>query len=151
MVAFVVSVIVLALMVAGAGAYRDRCPADKDFTWGEAMLFATYVFMIMFWVYGVVPHQWLTWADSELNWRPDRFLVGPSLPWTGEQGIVEWVLPFTMTYEVIRDIVVVLIYLVGIGGNAVLWKKWQNRGAEVAEPTPTSEYGRPLVREGAGT
>ena len=30
MVAFVVSVIVLALMVAGAGAYRDRCPADKE-------------------------------------------------------------------------------------------------------------------------
>ena len=56
-----------------------------------------------------------------------------------------------MTYEVIRDIVAVIIYLVGIGGNAVLWKKWQNRGAEVAEPTPTSEYGRPLVREGAGT
>ena len=31
----------------------------------------------MFWVYGVVPHQWLTWADNELNWRADKILFGP--------------------------------------------------------------------------
>ena len=151
MVALAVSIIVLALLVLGANAYRDRCPADKVFTWGESMLFATYVFLIMFWVYGVVPHQWLTWADSELNWRPDRLLVGPRLPWTGDQGIVAWGLPFTMTYLVIRDSVAVLIYAVGLGGNVVLWRKWQSRGTEAPEPTATSEYGRPLMREGAGT
>ena len=52
------------------------------------MVFATYVFFILFWVYGVVPHQWLTWADSELNWRPDRFIVGPELPLV--KGIVNF-------------------------------------------------------------
>ena len=150
MVAFVVSVIVLGLMVAGAGAYRDRCPADKDFTWGEAMLFATYVFMIMFWVYGVVPHQWLTWADSELNWRPDRFMIGPRLAWTGNQGIVEWALPFTLDYRILRDFIAVVIYVVALGGNIVMWRQWQERDQKTIAPAPTSEYGRPLVKEGVG-
>ncbi len=150
MVAFAVSLLVLAAMVWGLDVYRQRCPADKEFTWGEAMLFATYVFLVLFWAYGVVPHQWLTWADSELNWRPDRFIVGPSLPWTGDQGIVEWALPFTMTYLVIRDLIAVGIYGVALAGNIVMWNQWQNRGVEKEEAKPTSEYGRPLVREGVG-
>ena len=107
MVAFAASLLVTAALVWGLDVYRQRCPADKEFTWGEAMLFATYVFLVLFWAYGVVPHQWLTWADSELNWRPDRFIVGPSMPWTGDQGIVEWALPFTTTYLVIRDLIAV--------------------------------------------
>ena len=96
MVAFAVSLFVTVILVWGFYAYLRRCPAEKEFTWGEAMVFATYVFFILFWVYGVVPHQWLTWADSELNWRPDRFIVGPELPWTCHLGIVEWALHFTM-------------------------------------------------------
>lgn len=114
------------------------------------MLFASYVFLVLFWVYGVVPHQWLTWADSELNWRPDRFIVGPSMPWTGSQGIVEWALPFTMTYLVIRDLIAVGIYGVALAGNIMMWNQWQNRGVEKEKSDLTSEYGRPLVREGVG-
>ena len=151
MVAFVLSIIVTALLALGINWYTKRCSADKVFTWGEAMVFATYVFFIFWWIYGVVPHQWLVWADSELNWRPDRFVIGPSLPWTGDQGIVEWALPFTMTYLVIRDVVAVGIYGVALAGNVVMWSQWQNRGVEKDEPAPTSEYGRPLVREGVGT
>ena len=55
MVAFAVSIIVTVILVWGFYAYQRRCPAEKEFTWGEAMLFATYVFFILFWVYGVVP------------------------------------------------------------------------------------------------
>jgi hypothetical protein len=150
MVAFVTSIIVMLVLMGGIDWYRKRTPADKDFTWGEAMVFATYVFFLLWWGYGVVPHQWLTWADSELNWRPDRFLVGPELPWTGDQGIVEWALPFTMTYQVIRDLVAVVIYGIALGGNVVMWGQWQNRGRADDAPKPTSEYGRPLIREGAG-
>tara|TARA_B100000686_G_C16735101_1_gene943152 strand:- start:1095 stop:1550 length:456 start_codon:yes stop_codon:yes gene_type:complete len=151
MVAFIVSIFLTVLMVWGIDAYRRRCPADKNFTWGEAMAFSTYVFFVLFWVYGVVPHQWLTWADSELNWRPDRYLIGPSLPWTGDQGIVEWALPFTMTYLVVRDVIAVGIYGVALVGNVILWNQWQNRGVEKEDTSPKSEYGRPLIREGVGT
>jgi amino acid transporter len=138
MVAFVTSIVVLLILLGGVDWYRKRTPADKDFTWGEAMLFATYVFFVLWWVYGVVPHQWLTWADSELNWRPDRYLIGPDLP-------------FTMTYQVIRDLVAVVIYGIALGGNVVMWRQWQERGNVDDAPKPTSEYGRPLIREGAGT
>jgi hypothetical protein len=151
MVAFIASILATVVLLWGIRWYQNRTPVDHEFTWGEAMLFATYVFLIFFWVYGVVPHQWMQWADSELNWRPDRYLVGPQLMWTGDQGIVEWALPFTLSYSVLRDFVAVGIYGVFFGGNIVMWKQWQNRDEEKAAPTPTSEYGRPLIRDGAGT
>ena len=60
MVAFVSSIIVTALIVGGILAYQKRRPADQVVTWGEAMLGSMIVFFLMFWVYGVVPHQFLT-------------------------------------------------------------------------------------------
>ena len=50
MVAFAVSLFVTVILVWGFYAYLRRCPAEKEFTWGEAMVFATYVFFILFWV-----------------------------------------------------------------------------------------------------
>ena len=64
---------------------------------------------------------------------------------------MEWGLPFTMTYRVIRDLVAVAIYGVALGGNVVMWRQWQNRGVETDVAAPTSEYGRPLVAEGGGS
>ena len=28
--------------------------------------------------YGIVPHQWLTFADNQLLWRPDKLMLGIS-------------------------------------------------------------------------
>ena len=67
MVAFVISVMISVLLVAPIMVYARRRPIDAELTWGEAMVAATYVFFLLFWVYGVVPHQWLQWADSELT------------------------------------------------------------------------------------
>ena len=68
MVAFVTSLIVTFIIV---GPSRTRSAASGSVvTWGEAM-FAGWSSFLMFWVYGVVPHQWLTWADNELNWRTE--------------------------------------------------------------------------------
>ena len=44
-----------------------------------------------FLAYGVVPHQWLTHADTELNWRPDKILTGPKV---GGQGLLAATCPF---------------------------------------------------------
>ena len=55
---------------------------------------------LIFLAYGVVPHQWITHADAELNWRPDKILTGP-----GSQGLLEW-LPFSITNQTVRDIIV---------------------------------------------
>jgi hypothetical protein len=139
MVAFAVSLLLLVVMVAGAVRYGTRRPSGASLSWGEAMMAATYVFLVMFFAYGVVPHQWLAWADNELNWRADKIVFGPA-------DLLDK-LPYTLTYQVLRDSIAAAIYIVGLGAQIALWKFWQDRGR--ATPTPaiaTSSYGRPLVK-----
>lgn len=148
MVAFVTSLIVTALVVGGILAYQKRRPADQEVTWGEAMVGSLVVFFLMFWVYGVVPHQWLTWADNELNWRVDKIVYGPGdILKSQEDG--GWS-PIRINYIVVRDLIAVGIYLVALGGNIWMWSAWQKRGEQQADkPVERSHFGRPLVKEGA--
>jgi Na+-driven multidrug efflux pump len=116
-----------------------RRPLDAPLTWGEAMVAATFVFFLMMLAYGVIPHQWLNWADSELKWRADRILEGPN-------GIIAS-LPIEMTYEALRDMVAAGIYVVMLGLQIALFAVWQNRGKAKPIALPTSPYGRPLVKK----
>jgi hypothetical protein len=142
MVAFVASVLVSVLLFGGGILYMNRRPASQKGTWGEAMVGATYVFGTLFWIFGVVPHQFILWADSELGWTVDKFLVGP--------GEVLDKLPFVIPYSALRDIMVVNIHVVYVVGWVKVWKMWQERGkAAPVEETATSDYGRPLVRADA--
>ncbi len=141
MVAFVVSLAVTVACIAAGLSRMKRRPLDTPLTWGEAMLAATFVFFVLFMAYGVVPHQWLTWADNELNWRPDRLLAGP--------GAVFEKLPFELTYLVLRDVVVSAIYGAFLLAQVVVWRLWQTRGKAGAGDQPeleTSPFGRPLVK-----
>lgn len=142
MVAFAVTFLVTVASIAGAIAYMKRRPADASLTWGEAMAAATFAFFVLFMAYGIVPHQWLTWADNELNWRKDRLLLGPGEVFTK-------VLPFELTYLVVRDVVVSAIYGGFLVGHMLLWSAWQNRGKPKRKDRPeleTSPFGRPLVK-----
>jgi hypothetical protein len=125
-----------------------RRPIGAPLSWGEAVAAATYVFALMFWCYGVVPHQWLQWAGNELGWRTDKILLGWHAPFTGKEGLAEYFLPFTVDYEKIRDLIAVVIYGVFIGLQIGMFAMWQNRGKEKPLELPTSTYGRPLVRQG---
>jgi hypothetical protein len=150
MVEFVVSIVVTGMLLAIYHWYAAKVPVDKQMTWGEAMLAATYVFAVFFWVYGVVPHYWLEWADKGLSWRPDRFIHGPG-GILRDQNSGGW-MPFTLTYLVLRDIIAVVIYNIILGANIWYWAHWQGRKARADEAAKTvdapSEFGRPLVREG---
>lgn len=164
--AFVISWLIAVFMTIPILIYMKRRPTDKEPTWGEAMLGATYVFALLFWIYGVVPHQFLTFADNELSWRSDRRLIGPRLPagWgIGEkstvlndngvaieqnQGILDWALPFHLNYRVVRDVLAVVLYNVYLAANIAVWSMWQRRD-EVIKTTDVekaSRYGRPVVR-----
>ena len=143
--------------------YVAKVAVDKKMTWGEAMIAALYVFYIFFWIYGVVPHYWLEWADKGLGWRADRFVQGPSFGiFENDTGASIGILadqpsggfmPFTITYLVLRDIIAVLIYVVFLGANLFYWNHWQTRASRVQAKEQAveqpSEFGRPLVREGA--
>ena len=141
MFAFVLSLVVTLGSIGAALKYMKRRPADARLTWGEAAAAAVFVYFVLFMAYGVVPHQWLNWADNELNWRPDRILAGP--------GAVFEKLPFDLTYLVLRDVVVSAIYGGFLVAHVVVWKLWQTRGraggGDRAE-LETSPFGRPLVK-----
>jgi hypothetical protein len=145
-VAFLFSIALTVVMTLVIIPVAKRRPVGTPLSWGEALFAATWVFAILFLAYGVVPHQWLTHADNELAWRSDKILIGPK--W-GEQNLLMY-LPLTITYQVIRDIIAVVIYAVFLGLQIWMWSWWQKRGKKAAA-TPeiaTSSYGRPLVRKG---
>ena len=152
MVAFLSSLIVMALLVAPVFPYAKKRPVGTPLTWGESMAGAVYIVFILFWIYGVVPHQWLTWADAELGWRPDVIWFGPTgsitLPFVGWSWSTPW-FPIMINARAVRDIVAVVLYVGLLGGQMWIWAWWQNRGkrADSAKAVePTSTYGRPLVK-----
>jgi hypothetical protein len=111
-------------------------------TWAQSMLGATAVFALFLLVYGVVPHEWLTWADSDLKLREDRILF--------DTGAVEF------SGRALRDIVASMIYIIFLGLNTVMWIMWQKRGtakpkaapaAATPEPAGTSAFSRPVTKK----
>ena len=122
--------------------YSKRRPVGKYLTWAEAMAAATFAFVMFNLWYGVVPHQWITLADTEWGWRPDVIVVGP---W--ELLEPNRFVPFTINKQVLRDLIVVLIYGVGLTLHVWHWAQWQDRAKAKAEVVPTTTYGRPLARK----
>ena len=111
-------------------------------TWAQSMLGAMAVFGLFILIYGVVPHEWLTWADSGLNLREDRILIDT------------WAVDFSG--RALRDIVASLIYIVGLVINTWMWIMWQKRGtakpkpapaAATPEPAGTSAFSRPVTKK----
>lgn len=145
-VRYIVAVLVLmGLLVPFFWVAKNREPG-APLTWGEAMIAAVYVFFLFFWLYGVVPHEFLNWADSELGWRPDKKIIGPEASWAWWSFWKK--IPITVHKQVIRDILAVHIYAVGLGGFIWAAAFWNDRAKKRAESTAVekvSTYGRPLV------
>ncbi|MGH9031210.1 MAG: hypothetical protein ACRDY4_16530 [Acidimicrobiia bacterium] len=131
--------LILAIAFAAVVSREPRSP-DRATTWAEAIVGAVAVFLLFLLAYGVIPHEWLTFANSYLNMSTDRFVSWPL------ERLVK------LPYSALRDIVATLIYVVAIGANLVLWSKWQSRltppPAAAAEGDTTvvrtSRFGRPL-------
>ena len=147
MVALVVSILFAVIMAGGVEWYANRRPVGTPVTWAEAMVGSVYVFFILFLVFGVIPHQWLTLAENEWSFRADRLFDAGGLLTAKSQG--GW-FPFDITLRVVSDTVAALIYIVFLGGMQKMWGRWQSRDqrAEAGSAVVTSTYGRPLVKRG---
>lgn len=152
MAAFVSSMIAMILMVAVCLYVGARRPIGTPVTWGEAMVGGTWVFGIMMLAYGIVPHQWLNFADNELLWRPDKLLVGISsggVVFGNEAKDLGGTGRILINYQAIRDIIATVLYIVFLGGQMYLWSVWQKRGrkkpGDVEEAR--SRFGRPVLRK----
>jgi hypothetical protein len=147
-VAFVLSFLVAIAGMAGVMLYGRRRPVGAPLTWGEALAAATFAFALMFWAYGVVPHQFLQWANNELRWTPSKKLLT-----TGQFELFNAPLPpFGIDYEKVRDIVVVVIYGFFLTAHVAMWAMWQDRSKRAEKRAQRelapSTYGRPLVKQG---
>lgn len=120
--------------------YAKRRPVGTPLTWGEAMVASIFVTFALFWAFGVVPHQWLTYAEGPLAMRSDAILAGP-----GSTGIAQWS-PIMISKATVSDLVCVHLYVFAFIGTIALWAVWQGRGEKVKDEVERSAYGRPLVR-----
>jgi hypothetical protein len=150
--AFVSSIIILCLGIAICMYVGSRRPIGTPLTWGEAMVAGSFAFGLMLLAYGIVPHQWLAFADNELLWRPDKLLVGISsggVVWGNDAKNLGGTGRILINYQAIRDIVATVLYVVFLGGQMYLWSVWQKRGrkkpGDVEEAR--SRFGRPVLRK----
>jgi hypothetical protein len=143
--AFLVSLFATLALTFAVIPYGKRRPTRRKASWGEAILGATYAFGVMFLAFGVVPHQWIDHADRNLGWDKTKLLVGPG-------GILEsqaaggW-FPFTLQYQAVRDIIVVVLHAIFFGLIIFMWHWWQTRDQKPTAEIAVSSYGRPLVRK----
>jgi hypothetical protein len=161
-VAFVFSLLISLAMIGVIVRVARNRPVGTPLTWGEAFGAAIYAFFLQFLFYGVVPHQFLAWADNELKWRSDKIGIplgplGEAL--NGKLGIQKGLLfpngiplpngHFIVTAQVLRDIIAATLYIVFLLAQIKMWLWWQKRDKKKADtPELTSAYGRPLVRGG---
>ena len=147
MVAFLTAVFIWIALMLLVIPMSKRRPPGTPITWGEAMVGAFWAFFLMFWGYAMIPHLWLTMASNEWGWRPDKLF-------TGLGGVLKnqksggWN-PLTISYETLRDLIAVGIYVFFLGFQLWVFAWWQNRAKRAAEvpAVVTSDYGRPLVRK----
>ena len=121
---------------------KARPKSELPATWAQSMLGAVAVFGLFLLVYGVVPHEWLTWCDSKLGLRSDKIELSTR--------------PVKITGQTIRDVVAALLYIVFLGINTWMWTAWQKRGtakpkaapaAATPEPAGTSAFSRPVTKK----
>lgn len=121
-----------------------RPKSPEPTTWAQAVLGAIAFFALMTLAYGVVPHEWLNFANSQLKWAEDTFFIKDSS-----------IIPFDIDRRAGADVVATLMYVVFAAVQVALFVKWQKR--PVAEPgvegapakgrkaAGTSPYGRPVT------
>ena len=150
MVALVVSTVMLIAGIMLVFAVGKRRPPGTPVTWGEAYLGGTFIFALLLLAYGVVPHQWLTFADNQLLWRPDKLMIGISGDGVtignaaADMGGTGRII---VNAQAVRDIIAAVIYIVFLGVQIWLWSVWQKRGRKAPEVELSSRFGRPVMRK----
>jgi hypothetical protein len=140
--------VVITFIALGIVARLFRRPKpERPATWAECMVGAVGTFGLMILCYAVIPHEWITFSDKYLQWGATKFIFQSHQ----KMLFFPWHWPFSMNYQALRDIIVVVIYSVFFGANLVLFVRWQQRGRVPAQPAAepivrTSRFGRPLRR-----
>jgi hypothetical protein len=142
----VISSVLALLVTVGCFFVTTRPRSPHEPTWAKSMVGAVATFGAMLLVYGVVPDEWLKYADAELGWSQSQ--------------IFKEIGPITINKRAVKDTVAVLIYGLFLTLQVVLVVRWQKRPpagevavatespSESARPAGRSKFGRPLSRKG---
>jgi hypothetical protein len=116
---------------------------NQKLTWARASFAAFLAWMALVFYFGIVPSEWLNFAQTELEWSPQT--VAFAIPsWLVLGNTVE------ISFGAIKDIISMGYHIVMLGAAAVfaleIQKIKQGRPASAVKPEPVSPYGRPLVK-----
>jgi hypothetical protein len=119
---------------------------NQTMTWARAVFAATITWVELVIIFGMVPSEWLNFAQTDLDWSSQRIaLVIPA--WLVLGNTIE------ISYAVLKDSISMGYHIVMLAAAAVftlqLQKMKQGAPAASSKPEPTSPYGRPLIRGGA--
>lgn len=148
---FFTSVLVTILGLAIVFYYLKRPKSELPGTWAQALLGSVGAFALFFLGYGVVPSEFIIWANSYWELGDKNWLIissAKNMPLLG----IDW--PLNIPYFVLEDTLVVLIYGIAFGLNLYIFAAWQKRGTTPADaagkaPKRRSRFGRPLKMTGA--
>jgi hypothetical protein len=131
---------------------REPRDPERKATWAECFVGAVGVFALFILAYAIVPHEWLEFANKQLNWGDNaKFVFQSGEPIFG----LFYKYPFSFDFPALRDIVVTGMYVQFLVLNIVLWSRWQKRfevkpeTTDETAPARRSRFGRPLRRQRA--
>ena len=113
-------------LAAAAQVIRTPKRSNESPTWAQCVIGAMFVWTMFALGYGVIPHEWLTFGNSYLNFDSSSFMLHKNR-----------ILPFDITRDKFLDAVAALIYVVVLGLNVAFFAAWQKR--KVAEPVAEDE------------
>jgi hypothetical protein len=115
---------------------------NQRMTWARATVAAMISWLALLFIFGIVPSEWLNFAQTELEWGKETFLVIPPILVLGNN--------IEISYAVIKDSISMGYHLVMLGAGAVLalqlQKVKEGRPASAQRVEQKSPYGRPLVK-----
>lgn len=119
---------------------------NQRMTWARATIAAFIAWIALVFYFGMVPSEWLTYAQTDLDWSSQRvaFTVPPFLV-LGNEVDISW--------AAIKDAISGGYHIVMLGVAAVLaieiQKMKEGRPAAAQPVEKRSPYGRPLVKGGS--
>ena len=145
------SLLITFVMIGLVFAKMRKPKPDRPTTWAEAMSGAIYTYALFLLMFAIVPHEFITAADKFWRLSTNRYIIKST---TAIPFNKSWNWPFSIDLQHgVRDLLVVVIYLIFFGLTIAGFVMWQKRptaaqAAEAAERPAVdagkSRFGRPL-------
>lgn len=115
---------------------------NQKLTWARATVAAFIAWMALVFFFGIVPSEWLNFAQTDLEWGNDPALTIPPFLVLGNE--------LSISFSVLKDLINTGYHLVMIGAMGALaveiQKMKEGRPAHKRPEALVSPYGRPLVK-----